>query len=71
VIGLREVLRVLKPGAKVALGFTSYSGQAKEGLSESLLAAGFVKPSIVEFAGSGFCMLATKPATPLSRLDPC
>jgi ubiquinone/menaquinone biosynthesis C-methylase UbiE len=59
--GLREVLRVLKPRARIALGFTPYSGRTKEGLAEKLIAAGFTGASIAEEKRMGFCVLATKP----------
>jgi ubiquinone/menaquinone biosynthesis C-methylase UbiE len=61
VVGLKEIRRVLKPGARIALGFTRYSGQPKEGLAETVAAAGFTKPNLVENPGRGFCALATKP----------
>ena len=32
--GLREMRRVMKPGVKIALGFTPYSGQSNEGLTQ-------------------------------------
>jgi ubiquinone/menaquinone biosynthesis C-methylase UbiE len=35
VTGLRQIRRVLKPGGKIALGFTSYSGQPNQGLAEN------------------------------------
>jgi ubiquinone/menaquinone biosynthesis C-methylase UbiE len=38
----REIWRVLKPHGSVALGFTRYSGQAKEGLTAALAAAGLL-----------------------------
>ena len=39
--GLREMRRVMKPGGRVALAFTPYSGQKKAGVAEALTAAGF------------------------------
>jgi ubiquinone/menaquinone biosynthesis C-methylase UbiE len=59
VAGLREIRRVLKAGASVALGFTPYSGQQKRGLTEALIAAGFTNVGMVE-GDHGFCVLATK-----------
>jgi ubiquinone/menaquinone biosynthesis C-methylase UbiE len=43
--GLREMRRVMKPGAKVALGFTPYSGQPNKGLTEMFTAAGSSRPT--------------------------
>ena len=59
--GLKEIRRVMKPGSKVALGFTRYSGQSKDGLTDTVVAAGFTAACILEQAGKGFCVLATKP----------
>ena len=59
--GLREIRRVMKSGARIALGFNPYSGQSKDGLTDTLLGAGFVKASLVEDPSKGFCALATKP----------
>jgi ubiquinone/menaquinone biosynthesis C-methylase UbiE len=58
--GLREIRRVLKHGGNVALGFTVNSGQPKEGVAESLAAAGFVQARIVD-RSKLFCAIATKP----------
>ena len=60
-VGLREIRRVMKSGARLALGFNRYSGQAKDGLTDTLLGVGFIKASLVEDPSKGFCALATKP----------
>lgn len=60
VAGLREIWRVLKVDCKIALGFTPYSGQSKNGVPEKLAAAGFVSTRIVE-SDAGFCALVIKP----------
>jgi SAM-dependent methyltransferase len=60
IAGLREIRRVMKPAGRIALGFTSYSGQPKQGLSETLGAAGFTGTDVVE-RDSWFCVLATSP----------
>lgn len=60
VIALREMRRVMKSGARVALGFTSYSGQPNTGLTETLMAAGFTNANVVG-RDSWFCALALNP----------
>ncbi len=57
---LREMRRVMKPGGRIALGFTPYSGQSQSGLLEKLTAADFSEAHLVE-AEEGFCALAIKP----------
>jgi ubiquinone/menaquinone biosynthesis C-methylase UbiE len=59
VVGLREIRRVLKVSGRVALGFTPYSGQPKSGLTEILIAAGFMNVRMVE-KDQDFCVLATR-----------
>ena len=51
--------RVMKPGGRIALGFTPYSGQPNKGLTEILIASGFTKGHVVE-SPEGFCALATR-----------
>jgi ubiquinone/menaquinone biosynthesis C-methylase UbiE len=58
--GLREMRRLMSPGGSIALGFTPYSGQSKNGLPDMLTAAGFTEAHLVE-AEEGFCALAIKP----------
>jgi ubiquinone/menaquinone biosynthesis C-methylase UbiE len=58
--GLREIERVLKHGGNIALGFTVNSGQPKDGVLESLTAAGFVQARIVDMSKL-FCAIATRP----------
>ena len=58
--GLREIGRVVKPGGRIGLGFTRYSGQPSEGLTETLMAAGFSETHIVR-KDTDFCALAVRP----------
>jgi len=58
--GLREIRRVLRAGGRIALGFTPYSGQSREGLVERLAAAGFEDARLVE-RDQNFCALAMRP----------
>ena len=44
----------------IALGFTPYSGQRHEGLTETLMAAGFTDAHILE-KDKDFCALAIRP----------
>lgn len=71
---LQEIRRVLKPGGRVVLGFTRYSGQAKEDLAEALTVAGFANARVVD-KNNDFCAIATNPgpwyATSKSRQIAC
>jgi ubiquinone/menaquinone biosynthesis C-methylase UbiE len=60
IAGLAEIRRVMKRGAKAALGFTPHSGQQKQGLTQTLRAAGFANATVSE-RGDWFCALALKP----------
>ena len=54
------VQRLSKLALRGALGFTLYSGQPNEGLTELLMAAGFTN-AIVVAKDKWFCALASKP----------
>jgi len=58
--GLREIARVLKRDGTVAVGFTPQSGQPRAGITDTLIAAGFIEARLVE-TNRGFCALARKP----------
>ena len=57
--GLRQMRRVLRSGGTVALGFTPYSGQPSEGLTEKIMAARFTQAHVVE-TDKDICALALK-----------
>jgi ubiquinone/menaquinone biosynthesis C-methylase UbiE len=57
---LREMRRVLKVAGRIAVAFSADAGQSKSGQAETLTAAGFMAPELVEKGGT-FCWLATKP----------
>jgi ubiquinone/menaquinone biosynthesis C-methylase UbiE len=56
--GLREVSRVLRDRGQLALAFTSYSGQRREGVAELVASAGFGDCRVVE-TDQAFCVLAS------------
>jgi len=57
--GVREIRRVIKAGGKLALAFTSYSGQSSQGVPDIVTAAGFADCRLVE-TDKAFCVLATR-----------
>ena len=57
---LSEVRRVTKAGGRIAFGFTPNSGQGRQGVVETLAAAGFSKARLVDADGC-FCALAENP----------
>ena len=57
--GLREMRRFMTIGGTVALCFNRHSGQAKHGLVEMLVAAGFTDVQVDDKDGD-FCALARK-----------
>ena len=58
--GLREIWRVMKSDGRIAFGFTPYSGQRSEGLTETVIAAGFTDAHILK-KDKDFCALAIRP----------
>ena len=50
----------MRPGGRIALGFTQYSGQLNQGLEQPLIAAGFADAQVKE-RDTDFCALAVKP----------
>lgn len=60
VAGLCEIHRVLKPGGRLVLGFTTHSGQTAESLPALATAAGF-QAIRLEQAPQGICLVAVTP----------
>jgi ubiquinone/menaquinone biosynthesis C-methylase UbiE len=56
--GLREVSRVLRHDGQIAMAFTAYSGQQREGVAELIAEAGFSDCRVVE-TEQAFCVLAS------------
>lgn len=57
--GLREALRVTKPGGQASFAFTRHSGQRRDGVPELIAAAGFADCRVAETEGA-FCVLARR-----------
>lgn len=56
--GLREVSRVLRHDGQIAMAFTAYSGQQREGVTKLIAEAGFSDCRVVE-TEQAFCVLAS------------
>ena len=50
----------MKSDGRIALGFTPYSGQRSEGLTDTVIAAGFTDAHILQ-KDKDFCALAIRP----------
>jgi hypothetical protein len=48
----------MKSWVRIALGFTPYSGQLKDGWRDTVVTAGFTELRVVEHKSNGFCALA-------------
>ena len=59
--GLREVSRVLRHDGQIALAFTAYSGQQRDGVAELIAEAGFSDCRVVD-TEKAFCVLASSRA---------
>jgi SAM-dependent methyltransferase len=59
VAGLRAIKRVLKPGGRIALGFTAHAGQSAADLPDLATAAGFHAIRL-EQSAQGVCLVAAK-----------
>jgi ubiquinone/menaquinone biosynthesis C-methylase UbiE len=57
--GLLEISRVIRHGGQLALAFTMYSGQSREGIPELLAAAGFSNCRVTD-TEKAFCVLASR-----------
>ena len=56
--GLRELSRVLRHDGQIAMAFTAYSGQQREGVTELIAEAGFSDCRVVE-TEQAFCVPAS------------